>query len=140
MKITGAQTMIVTEKTAESKDFYVRHLGFQEVFDFDWYVQIRSASNPAIELSFLRPRRENQPAAFQPAFPGEGVTLNLYVEDADVEHARLVKEGVAIDCPLKNEPWGERHFIVRDPSGVAVNLAAMNAPVAPEYAQENATS
>jgi catechol 2,3-dioxygenase-like lactoylglutathione lyase family enzyme len=140
MKITGVQTMIVTEKRAETKDFYVRHLGFEVTFDFGWYVQIRSSANPAVELSLLQPDRADQPEAFRPTFAGRGVVLNLYIEDADAEYFRLKSQGVEIDGAPRNEPWGERHFVVRDPSGVAVNLAAMNAPVAPEYAQENAAS
>jgi len=132
--------MIVTEKTAESKDFYVRHLGFEEVYDFGWYIQIRSATQKGVELSFLKPGRPDQPEAFRQAHGGEGVTVHLYVEDADAEYARLEKEGVTASDAPRSEPWGERHFVVRDPSGIAVNVASMTAAVAPEYAQENAAS
>jgi len=38
------------------------------------------------------------------------------VTDADALHAELAAEGVTIDGPPKDEPWG-RQFNVRDPDG-----------------------
>ena len=47
---------------------------------------------------------------------GAGPFLLFDVTDADALHAELAAEGVTIEGPPKNEPWG-RQFNVRDPDG-----------------------
>jgi predicted enzyme related to lactoylglutathione lyase len=50
---------------------------------------------------------------------GAGPFLLFDVTDADALHAELEAEGVTIEGPPKNEPWG-RQFNVRDPDGHSI--------------------
>ncbi len=68
--------VVVTSKVAEARDFYVNHLGFQVVFEADWYVQLhapREGGGKPVEMAFMKPDQEPQPAPLHPAFNGIGV-------------------------------------------------------------------
>ena len=119
--------MFVTPRIGQARDFYVSHFGFQIVFEADWYVQLhgeRSGGAPALELAFMRPEVEDQPAAVQQALTGAGVILTIEVEDATAEHHRLTAAGALSEniVPLRDEPWGQRHFLFRDPAGTLVDI------------------
>jgi uncharacterized glyoxalase superfamily protein PhnB len=52
----------------------------------------------------------------------DGLLVVFVVDQIDVEHARLQREGVEITTPIQTEPWGERFFQVTDPNGVVIQL------------------
>src|SRR5262245_19119706 len=52
---------------------------------------------------------------------GAGPFLLFDVTDADALHDELTAQGVTIDGPPKNEPWG-RQFNVRDPDGHSIGF------------------
>jgi catechol 2,3-dioxygenase-like lactoylglutathione lyase family enzyme len=47
---------------------------------------------------------------------GGGMHVEVMVEDATAEHARLKGLGLAVS-ELKDQPWGERNFNFSDPDG-----------------------
>ena len=130
--------VFVTDKLADARDFYVRHFDFRVVFEADWYVQIhasRGDNAPPIELAFMVPRLESQPEPLHAAFSGAGVILTIDVEDVDAVHAKLSEAGVLEDVVvgLRDEPWGQRHFLFRDPAGTLLDVVQLIEPSA-EYA------
>ena len=136
MKIKSQDTGINTRKLAESREFYTRVFGFEVVWDGGSYIHLRNGS---IELGLLQPNQEGQPAVFQGEFAGEGAWISWEVEDVDAECARIGALGLPLACPLRDEPWGERHFAVRDPNGVGINIMA-EIPMTAEYAARAAGS
>lgn len=44
------------------------------------------------------------------------------VEDVEAEHQRIQAMGVPIEVALRDEPWGDRHFVVVDPNGIGVDV------------------
>jgi len=48
--------------------------------------------------------------------------LTLQVEDASKAFADVQKLGAPVTDGLKAEPWGKRRFMVRDPSGLLVDV------------------
>ncbi len=44
------------------------------------------------------------------------------VEDAQAEYERLTGLGVTMSYDLKDEEWGQRHFMVKDPAGVVIDI------------------
>ena len=107
---------IVTERVAESRDFYVRHFAAEVTFDCGWYVNLRLGPETS-ELQFMEPREGGPPACAT-----AGLTYNLRVADVDAEHERLVAEGLAPVRPLEDHPWGDRGFAVLDPNGVVLYI------------------
>jgi uncharacterized glyoxalase superfamily protein PhnB len=63
-----------------------------------------------------------------------GLILNIEVDDVDEEYQRLVEQGgLKPALSLRSEDFGQRHFILADPSGVLVDVIT-EIPIAPRYA------
>jgi uncharacterized glyoxalase superfamily protein PhnB len=138
MALKSLFPIVVTAKLAEARNFYVQHLGFHVVFEADWYVQLHGSRGdglPSVELAFMLPDVADQPAALQAAFTGSGVIVTIEVDDAEAMYAKLSNAGALRETivALRDEPWGQRHFLVRDPTGTLVDVV-QQIPPAPEYA------
>jgi uncharacterized glyoxalase superfamily protein PhnB len=57
-----------------------------------------------------------------------GVLLAFVVEDAEAELKRMRASGVPIVHALRDEPWGQRHFMVADPSGCLIDVVQRTQP------------
>jgi uncharacterized glyoxalase superfamily protein PhnB len=53
-----------------------------------------------------------------PAAPG----ISVEVDDVDAVHDRAVQQGLEIAYPLRDEDWGVRRFMLREPGGTMVNV------------------
>lgn len=118
---------IITNRLEESKRFYSAHLGFGVRFENDFYVLMHTPDG-AFEISFLLPDHPSQQPIFQRPFAGEGMYLTIEVEDVDGLYAKLKQQGAPIVIELREEPWGDRHFAIRDPNGVGIDLVRYKAP------------
>jgi catechol 2,3-dioxygenase-like lactoylglutathione lyase family enzyme len=137
MALKSLFPVFLTSNPAEARDFYVQHFGFRVVFEADWYVQLhgcRGDGSPPLELAFMLPDLADQPAALHAAFSGSGVILTIEVDDAEAMHAKLHEAGALRDAivTLRDEPWGQRHFLFRDPTGTLLDVV-QQIPPAPEY-------
>jgi catechol 2,3-dioxygenase-like lactoylglutathione lyase family enzyme len=110
---------VVTENLSESKEFYMRLFGCLVIYDSDWFVLLQLGSS---ELGFMKPGLETQAPIFRTAFSGQGVWITVDVEDVDAEYKRITAMGVPLELELRDEPWGDRHFVVRDPNGIGVDI------------------
>lgn len=48
--------------------------------------------------------------------------INFEVEEVDAEYARAKRNGLPILLALRDEPFGQRHFITRDPNGMLLDV------------------
>jgi len=133
MTLRSLFTVFVTPRLTEARNFYVEQFGFRVVFEADWYVQLhgsRGEGSPPLELAFMSPDVDGQPAALQQAFTGAGAFLTIEMEDAATEYQRLEAAGVLSDLivPLRDEAWGQRHFVFRDPAGTLVDIVQQIPP------------
>ncbi len=139
LELQSLYPVIQTTKVVQSRDFFVRHFGFEIAFDSDWYVSLRRGDH---QLAFMAAGHDSVPAAGRGA--AANLILNFEVDDARAEHTRLVTEcGLSEELPLRDEPWGQRHFIVRDPSGVLLDVIELIAPseeFAAQYSPESLPS
>ena len=138
MALKSLFPVVVTGRLREARDFYVQHFGFRVVFEAEWYVQLhgsRGDSAPPVELAFMVPNVESQPAALHATFSGAGVILTIDVDDVDAVHTKLSDAGALneVVVPLRDEPWGQRHFLFRDPAGTLLDVVQL-IPPNPEYA------
>jgi uncharacterized glyoxalase superfamily protein PhnB len=53
-----------------------------------------------------------------------GPGISVGVPDVDAVHARAVEQGVEIVYSLRDEEWGVRRFMLREPSGTLVNVVS----------------
>ncbi len=114
-------TGVVTEKVQESKDFYVRLFGAEVIYEGEggWFSLLEFG---ACELGFMKPNLESQADILKSAFQGKGIWLVFDVKDVEAEYKRIQALGVPIELALRNEPWGDRHFVVVDPNGIGVDI------------------
>lgn len=126
-RVQAAYPVIVTTKVAECRDFYVKKLGFELVFEASWFVYVAAAGNPSIGIAFMTPDHPSQPPGPE-KFSGEGMFFTLQVEDAAAEFARLKRAGVTVAYPVRDEPWGQRRFGVYDPAGVWLDVVQQIEP------------
>jgi catechol 2,3-dioxygenase-like lactoylglutathione lyase family enzyme len=132
MTLHSSYPVLMVEDAKAAADFYVRFFGFEETFSTDWYVSLRHGTRPESEVAFVRATHESIPAGYRA--PSRGVLLNLEVDDAAGEYARLVdRDGLEPLLPLRDEAFGQRHFIVRDPAGNLVDVIE-NIPPSAEFA------
>ncbi|MGV6817945.1 MAG: VOC family protein [Thiotrichales bacterium] len=116
---------VVTEKVQESKDFYVRLFGFEVIYEGEggWFVLLQLDDS---ELGFMKPNLETQAEIFRPAFQGKGVWIAIDVEDVETEYQRIKALGAPIEAAIRDEPWGDRHFVVVDPNGIGIDVVQHN--------------
>ena len=55
-----------------------------------------------------------------PSAPG----ISVEVPDVDAVHAAAVEKGYEIAYSLRDEEWGVRRFMLREPSGTLVNVVS----------------
>ena len=118
---------IITSKLQETRAFYTGVLNFGVTFENDFYLLLHTPGHEA-ELSFLLPHHPSQQPLFQPAFAGEGVYLTIEVGDVDAFYEEIKKKGVEIAIPLRQEPWGDKHFAIKDPNNVGIDIVTYSPP------------
>lgn len=103
---------IKSERPAETRDLFVELLGFEVAMDIGWIVTVTSPTNPAVQVSII--------SNDDMAAPG----ISVGVDDVDAVHAKAVEQGLDIVYPLRDEEWGVRRFMLREPSGTVVNVVS----------------
>lgn len=126
MKVTSYYPVIMTHDVAGTASFYEAHFGFVALFNSDWYVHLQSAQDPSINLAVLDGRHHTIPESGRGRVGG--LLLNFEVEDVDAVHAQLQDAGLPILLSLRDEAFGQRHFITSDPNGVLIDIIK---PIAP---------
>ena len=133
MKVTSYYPVIMTDNVATTAVFYQSHFGFEPAFTSDWYVHLTSPAGEHINLAILDGRHETIPAEGRGRVCG--LLLNFEVEDVDAEYRRLTGLGLPILLDIRDEAFGQRHFITSDPNGVLIDVIKPIPPSAEFAAQ-----
>ena len=130
VKATHFFPVLTTTKLIECRDFYTRHFGFTVVFEADWYVHL--AAETGIQLGFMQPNHPTQPDFLQAAYGGSGLIYSFEVDNVDQEYEKFKKSDILILLHVRTEEWGQRHFMIKDPSGMIIDVVQHAQPTA-EY-------
>jgi len=120
MKCTQFYPVIMTDDVAGTAQFYRDHFRFQPSFESDWYVHLQSSEDATVNVAILKGDHETVPAIARGRV--SGLIINFEVEDVDAEFERAEANGLPILLPIKDEAFGQRHFITRDPNGVLIDV------------------
>ncbi len=120
MKTTSYYPVIQVRDVQASARFYIDNLGFTALYDTDWYVHLQSKDDETVNLAILRYDHETIPEAGRK--PSQGLILNFEVEDADAWFDRAQKAGLTILKALRDEEFGQRHFITQDHDGILIDI------------------
>ncbi|AEQ50427.1 VOC family protein [Pelagibacterium halotolerans] len=137
MRPTSFYPVVMTENVPSSAAFYIENFDFRALFDSDWYVHLQSNANPAINFALLDKSHDTIPEAHRGRTGG--LLLSFEVEDVDAQYERLNAAGATVVLDLRDEDFGQRHFIVTDPNGVMIDIIKPippSAEFAAQYAQE----
>jgi predicted enzyme related to lactoylglutathione lyase len=115
-------TNICSTDLEASKVFYTALLGLKVKFDSDWYIQLCAPSNDALELGVIQQTSELIPQEFQ-KHP-TGVYLTFVVDDVDSVFEKASKLGAEIIQKPRNESYGQRRFLVKDPNGCLLDICS----------------
>jgi catechol 2,3-dioxygenase-like lactoylglutathione lyase family enzyme len=110
--INRAVPNIRSDRPADTRDFFVDLFGFEVAMDLDWVMTLASPDDPAVQITII--------SGDDMAAPG----ITVGVADVDAVHATAVERGFEIAYPLRDEEWGVRRFMLRDPSGTVVNVVS----------------
>ncbi len=115
-------TNICSDNLSESRDFYSKLFDFKVDFDSDWFVHLISQDRQ-LELGIIDRKNDLVPKAYQNA--PNGFYITLVVENADdiFEHAK--KENFEIVEPPTDTSYGQRRLLLKDPSGVLVDVSSL---------------
>ena len=110
MTVHRAVPNIRSDRPAATRDFFVDLLGFDVAMDMGWIVTVVSPTQPAAQVSIV--------GNDDMAAPG----VSVEVADVDAVYTNAVERGLEIAYPLRDEEWGVRRFMLREPSGTIVNV------------------
>jgi catechol 2,3-dioxygenase-like lactoylglutathione lyase family enzyme len=120
MKTTSYYPVLMSADVASTARFYVEHFRFIPLFESDWYVHLQSSEDEGVNLGIVHNAHETIPAVARGRV--SALLINFEVEDSDSEYARAVAGGLPILLELRDEPFGQRHFITQDPDGVLIDV------------------
>jgi catechol 2,3-dioxygenase-like lactoylglutathione lyase family enzyme len=112
VSVSRAVPNIRSERPAETRDFFVDLLGFEVAMDLGWVVTVASPANRTAQVTII--------GNDDPAAPG----ISVEVPDVDAVHARALEQGLEITYSLRDEEWGVRRFMLREPSGTVINVVS----------------
>jgi catechol 2,3-dioxygenase-like lactoylglutathione lyase family enzyme len=101
---------IRSDRPAATRDFFVDLLGFDVAMDMGWIVTVASPTEPAVQVSIVGNDDMSAPG------------VSVEVADVDAVYTKAVEQGLEIAYPLRDEDWGVRRFMLREPSGTIVNV------------------
>jgi len=133
MQTSSYYPVLMVDEVPAIADFYIRHFGFTALFEADWYVHLQSSADPAVNLAILHGDHATIPEVGRGR--ARGLLINFEVDDVDSEYARLKDAGLPILLDLRDEEFGQRHFITADPSGVLIDVIKP-IPPSPAFASQ----
>lgn len=128
MRCSSYYPVIMTDDVAGTAAFYVDHFRFRALFEIDWYVHLQSVEDESVNLAVMDGTHTTIPAAARGRV--SGLILNFEVEDPDAEYQRAEAAGLPILLSLRDEDFGQRHFITADPNGVLIDIIKPIPPTA----------
>ncbi|RFC67564.1 MULTISPECIES: VOC family protein [Mesorhizobium] len=120
MKTTSYYPVLMVDDVAATAAFYVEHFRLEPLFESDWYVHLRSCEDKKVNLGVVRYDHPTVPA--EGRAKTQGLLINFEVRDVDAVHERLEAAGLPMLVSLRDEDFGQRHFITEDPNGVLIDV------------------
>jgi catechol 2,3-dioxygenase-like lactoylglutathione lyase family enzyme len=130
MATTALYPVTMSDDPATTAAFYRALLGLQPTYESDWYISLAA---PAEDPSSPRSPATTTASRRVRAAP-RGTLVTVEVDDARAIRRRAEELGAPLELELRDEPFGQRHFMVRDPDGLLVDVVQPIAP-APEFAE-----
>lgn len=126
MTVPAFGVCIFAADVATTAEFYVEHFGFETRMDIGWFVTLGHGDS-AYEIAVTARGHDSLPEGHREETPS-GVMIAPILDDATTKAREMEAAGIPFVTPLRDEPWGQRHFVVRDPAGTLVEGIQIIAP------------
>jgi predicted enzyme related to lactoylglutathione lyase len=103
---------VFDDDTPATRAFYTEMFAFEVAMDLGWIVTLAAPGAPGVQVSVFERNAED----------GRDPFVSIEVDDVDAAHERAVRLGHEVVYALRDEPWGVRRFMLRDPGGRVVNV------------------
>lgn len=122
IEIEAMFPVMVTQHLDTVKQFYESVFGFNAIFyDPNFYLHLVSP-NTGVQLGFLLPNHVSQPEFLHTMMSTDGYVISLEVKDAAEAYDEAINLNLNITMHLKEEFWGQLHFILQDPVGFRIDV------------------
>lgn len=115
-------TNICSNDLEASKAFYTQLLGLETKYDSDWYVQLCSPHDPEAEFGVIQNDHELIPGDYRQS--PSGMYMTFVVPDVNATYERALSLGVDIIQEPRNEFYGQRRFLAKEPSGCLIDICS----------------
>ncbi|GAA2688654.1 VOC family protein [Streptomyces lunalinharesii] len=129
MQVTASTVSLTVDDVAASRHFFTSHLGYAEQAAAEGFASL-TRGDAAVDIVLLARGPDVLPAD-QRDQHAAGLILAFTSTGIEDEEKRLRAEGVDITMPLREEPWGERLFQIKDPNGVVIQFIEWATPSDP---------
>jgi catechol 2,3-dioxygenase-like lactoylglutathione lyase family enzyme len=132
-RIRSLYPVLCCRDLERSRDFYCGLLDLEVVFECGWYTALGCGDDRSRQMALVLPDHPSVPAPFgvDPA----GVLVSFEVDDVDAVHERATEADLEIALSLRDEEFGQRHFMTVDPNDLLVDVIQIN-PVAAGFLRE----
>jgi len=117
---------LCVEDLLRSIAFYRGLLDLDVSVDVGWYAELSGGGAPAATVALVQRGHASVPSGFD-AVRG-GVLVSVIVDDASESYARAATMPVEIARELRDEEFGQRHFMVIDPDRFLVDVIEVITP------------
>ena len=105
-----------------TRDFFTNLLGFKTKYDSDWYAQLCAPDDPENEFGVIQYNHDLVPNDYQRS--PTGMYMTFVVEDVNEVYERAIELDLDIIQAPKDEFYGQRRFLVKEPSGCLVDISS----------------
>ena len=95
-----------------AREFYAGLFGLDVAMDMGWIATLVSSKEHVAQISVFEADAED----------GRDPFISIEVDDVDAVHARALELDCELVYSLRDEEWGVRRFMLRDPGGRVVNV------------------
>ncbi|MCF6319371.1 MAG: VOC family protein [Proteobacteria bacterium] len=126
VKLNSSFPVFIIKNLPAARVFYSGNFGFSVAFENEWYLHLVSESG--VQVGFMLPNQPTQPKIFHSLYSGSGVIFSVEVDDVDSAYSEVKEKNLNVVLGIRSEDWGQRHFSVRDPNGVYLDVVQSIAP------------
>jgi PhnB protein len=134
---------LVIRNAAQAIDFYKRAFGAEEIYRSpgpDGKKLMHAALQIGNSRVFVCDEFPEQGGKSPLALGGTPIVLHLYVEDVDKVYQQAVQAGAQAIMPVKDQFWGDRYGMLKDPYGHQWSVASHVEDVPPAEIQKRAAA
>jgi len=127
--IKGVYPVLMSENIEKGASFFIDIFDFKETYTSDWYISLRHESGH--ELALIDRRHDTVPENYKDSC--KGMILNFEVDHVDDFYSAITQKSyVPILMELKDEEYGQRHFMIESPDQILIDIIQIIPPAA-EY-------